>query len=203
MSLTFCLATGPAHIQFPLMSLSKGFGITLVFIFFVLFLFYKHFGSIPTMIFLFLVSLKGFTPRCTMGFFSSVLNLLLIWCAVRNFLYVPGWRCGAYPFDWFSLLLGVWFSGLFGSVTDLPWIYGSLYFQATDSYLFLLFYSRQNSHLEVNGDIFVSVISHLNEIPGSKKEERRCMDSLFISCAVKKFLYFAAWSIGYVIIPRG
>uniref|UniRef100_A0A2K2ANB7 Uncharacterized protein n=1 Tax=Populus trichocarpa TaxID=3694 RepID=A0A2K2ANB7_POPTR len=38
----------------------------------------------------------------------------------------------------------------------------------------------KNSHLEVNGDIFVSVISHLNEIPGSKKEERRCMDSLFI-----------------------
>jgi hypothetical protein len=66
-----------------------------------------------------------------------------------------------------------------------------------------LFYSWQNSHLEVNGDIFVSVISHLNEIPGSKKAERRCMDSLFIWCAVKKFLYFAASSIGYVIIPWG
>uniref|UniRef100_A0A2K2ANB2 Uncharacterized protein n=1 Tax=Populus trichocarpa TaxID=3694 RepID=A0A2K2ANB2_POPTR len=31
-----------------------------------------------------------FTPRCTKGFFSSVLNLLFIGCAVRNFLYVPG-----------------------------------------------------------------------------------------------------------------
>jgi hypothetical protein len=93
------------------------------------------------MIFLFIVSPKGVTPRCTMGFFSSVLNLLLIRCAVRIFLYVPGWRCGGYPFDWFSLLFGVWFSGLFGSVTDLPWIYGSLYFQATDSlsFSFVLF----------------------------------------------------------------
>jgi len=62
-----------------------------------------------------------FTPRCTKGFFSSVLNLLFIGCAVRNFLYVPGWKCGGYPFEWFNLL-GVWFSGLFRSVTDLGFL---------------------------------------------------------------------------------
>ena len=62
-----------------------------------------------------------FTPRCTKGFFSSVLNLLFIGCAARNFLYVPGWKCCGYPFEWFNLL-GVWFSGLFRSVTDLGFL---------------------------------------------------------------------------------
>jgi len=120
--------------------------------------------------------------------FSPCSRLKVWWLSFWLIYFVVG--CLIFWFVWICnrSAINIWFS-LFSS----HWLF----------YLFLLFYSWQNSHLEVNGDIFVSVISHLNEIPGSKKKERRCMDSLFIWCAVNKFLYFAAWSIGYVIIPRG
>jgi hypothetical protein len=63
---------------------------------------------------------------------------LFIWWCIAKFLNFPGWSLGGYRFDWFNLFLGVWFSCLFGSVTDLLHMFGYLYAPVTDG-LCLLF----------------------------------------------------------------